>query len=139
MFDRYLELQKSELENLGGQKMAQEKRHQMEQQRYDALQFFHQSLGQHSPDSQGCTAISFQNRHAMRHHLRTLLDSQEQEVLLARLELDARQKALLSQFGKVKGLTRLQQKRQASEKAKERRQEQIQQDDWLNRVRGHTG
>lgn len=138
MFERYLEIQKSELEKLGGRKADQEKRHRMETQRYEALRFFHQSLGRHNPETHGCNAISFQNRHAMRHQLGVLLDSQEQEVLLARLELEACQKALLKQFGKVKGLARLQQKRQARDSARERRQEQIQQDDWLTRTRVHT-
>lgn len=138
MFERYLEIQKSELEKLGSQKAAQEKRHRLEQQRYEALRFFHQSLGRHNPDTQGCTAISFQNRHAMRHQMGVLLDSQEQEVLLARLELEAYQQALVRQFGKVRGLTRLREKRLAAERARARKQEQVQQDDWLNRTRART-
>lgn len=137
MFNRYLALQEEELETLGSQKMAQENRHRIEQTRYHALQFFHQSLGRYCPETHGVTAISFQNRQAMRHQLGVLLESQEQEVLLAQLELEVRQKALVNQFGKVKGLTRLQGQRQASVKARERRQEQIQQDDWVNRAPGH--
>lgn len=74
----------------------------------------------------------------MREQLGILLDSQEQEVLLARLELEARQKALLRQLGKVKGLSLLQEKREASARARVRRQEQAQLDDWLNRSRGRN-
>lgn len=138
MFERYLEIQQSELEKLGGQKAAQEERHRLEQQRYEALRFLHQSLGRHNPQTQGCRAINFQNRHAMRRQMDVLLDSQEQEVLLARLELEARQKALIRQFGKVRGLTRLQEKRLAADRARARRQEQIQLDDWIIRSRSHT-
>lgn len=66
MLERYLEIQKSELEKLGGQKAVQEERHRVEQQRYDSLQFFHQSLGRHNPDTQGLSCHQFpeQARHA---------------------------------------------------------------------------
>lgn len=138
MFNRFLQLQQQELENLGGQKQTMEQRHHVEQERYQALKFFHQNLGQHAPDHHGTTALSFQNRYAMRDQLGVLLDSQEQELTVAKLELDSGQQALLRQYGKVRGLNRLVEKKKQSERQNERRQEQRQQDDWLNGSRHRT-
>jgi hypothetical protein len=127
MLEQFLQMQQDQLDTLGVQKQAQEQRHQLEQSRYDGLKFFHDSLRQ----SRTSNALGFQNRTAMQGLLGILLDSQEQELALSDLELKAKQRELLAQFGKVKGLQRLQKNRSQLRLKKEKKQEQYQLDDWL--------
>lgn len=128
MFNRFLDQQQKTLERLGNDKQQQQQRHQQEQQRYDSLKFYVDSMASGASGN----ALVHQNRLAMRHQLNQLLDQQADELLLAGKELEARQQALLAQFGKVKGLELLVRRRQQQDQQRQRRQEQGQVDDWLN-------
>ena len=128
MFNRFLDQQQKTLERLGNDKQQQQLRHQQEQQRYDSLKFYVDSMASGASGH----ALVHQNRLAMRHQLNQLLDQQADELLLAGKELEARQRALLAQFGKVKGLELLVRRRQQQDQQRQRRQEQGQVDDWLN-------
>lgn len=128
MFNRFLDQQQKTLERLGNDKQQQQQRHQQEQHRYDSLKFYVDSMASGASGN----ALVHQNRLAMRHQLNQLLDQQADELLLAGKELEARQRALLAQFGKVKGLELLVQRRQQQDQQRQRRQEQGQVDDWLN-------
>ncbi|MCG8517624.1 flagellar FliJ family protein [Marinobacter sp. CA1] len=128
MFNRFLDQQQKTLERLGNDKQQQQLRHQQEQQRYDSLKFYVDSMASGASGN----ALVHQNRLAMRHQLNQLLDQQADELLLAGKELEARQRALLAQFGKVKGLELLVRRRQQQDQQRQRRQEQGQVDDWLN-------
>lgn len=131
MFDRFLDLQQEKLEQLGVDKQTRQTRHELEQQRYDSLKFFVDSMAHHETGS----ALYHRNRLAMKKQLGTLLDSQEQELLVAGLELDASRKALLAQYGKVKGLKSLKGRRDLQQRRRDKRAEQHQQDDWINGAR----
>ncbi|GAA3560946.1 flagellar FliJ family protein [Marinobacter xestospongiae] len=128
MFHRFLDQQQKTLERLGNDKQQQQLRHQQEQQRYDSLKFYVDSMASGASGN----ALVHQNRLTMRHQLNQLLDQQADELLLAGKELEARQRALLAQFGKVKGLELLVRRRQQQDQQRQRRQEQGQVDDWLN-------
>lgn len=73
----------------------------------------------------------------MRQQLSVLLESQEQEVALAKLELDQKQQQLLNQFRKVKGLEIYQKKWEKQLKSQQKRKEQLVADDWL--MQRHRG
>lgn len=128
MFNRFLKMQQDQLDSLSIEKQAQEQQRRIEQQRYDSLKYFHSSLSQYG----GTSALNFQNRTAMQAQLSVLLDSQEQELVLSDLQLQAKQKEVLAQFGRVKGLQKVQKKQQKVKAQRERKQEQLQLDDWLN-------
>jgi hypothetical protein len=127
MLHKFLQMQQDQLDALALEKQAQEQRRELERERYSGLKFFHDSLRQQS----STTALGFQNRTAMQTQLGILLDSQEQELVLSELELQATHKKMLAQFGKVKGLQGLQNKRLQVKRHKEKKQEQYQLDDWL--------
>src|SRR5690606_41993430 len=74
---------------------------------------------------------------SMRQQLSVLLESQEQEVALAKLELDQKQQQLLNQFRKVKGLEIYQKKWEKQLKSQQKRKEQLVADDWL--MQRHRG
>lgn len=131
MFTRFLDLQQEKLEQLGAEKQSQQARQQLEQRRYDSLKFFVDSMSQ----PEGGSALYLRNRLAMRSQLGTLLDSQEQELQLSELELQASQRALLTQYGKVQGLKLLQEKQAQDTAQRQKRAEQRQLDDWLNGAR----
>lgn len=130
MFNRFLEQQQDLLEQLGSDKQQKWQRFQLEQRRLDSLKQIHQELGLSGSST---TAFLQQNRLALRQQLSQLLDSQEQEVTLAKLELDHSQRQLLGQFRKVKGLEIYRQKQEKALELKGRRQEQRMLDDWVAR------
>lgn len=131
MLNRFLQMQEDQLASLAVERQAHEQRKQLEQQRLEQLQFFQNSLNQHC----GTHALSFQNRTAMQGLLGLLVDSQEQELLLSDLELQAKQREVLNQFGKVKGLQQLQKRQERRKTLRDKKQEQTQLDDWLNGAR----
>lgn len=131
MLRRYLDLQTDQLEKLGAEKQAEQQRYELEERRYHSLQALHESMahaGQHS-------SLFHQNRLTMRGLLGELRDNQEQELLVARLDFQHKQQALLAQFGKVKALEILGRKQARKRADKARRAEQHELDDWLSRPR----
>jgi len=127
MIDRFLDQQKRTLEEIATEKQKQWRQHELEQHRYLNLKAFHDELA-HGPEK---NALYHQNRLAMRQQLGVLLESQEQELALAKLELDQKQQLLLKQFRKVKGLEIYQKKAAKQLAVKDKRKEQQQADDWL--------
>lgn len=130
MLDRFTEIQQRSLEQRGLQQREQQERHQLERQRYDSLKML-QDQELPIPNN----ALSYQNQGRMRYQIGLLLDSQEQEVILAQKNHVLSQQALRAQFAKVKGLEVLAQRRAREKAVLVRRLEQRQTDDWLNRGR----
>src|SRR5690606_19799641 len=127
MIDRFLDQQKRKLEEIGSEKQKHWQQFELERNRYLQLRSIHDQLG-HGPEK---NALYHQNRLAMRQQLGVLLESQEQELALAKLELDQKQQLLLKQFRKVKGLEIYQKKAAKQLAVKDKRKEQQQADDWL--------
>lgn len=130
MLDRFTEMQQRFLEQRGQQQREQQERHQLERRRYDSLKM----LQDQAPPAAN-NALSYQNQGRMRYQIGLLLDSQEQEVILAQKNHVLSQQALRAQFAKVKGLEVLAQRRTREKALLARRLEQRQADDWLNRDR----
>ena len=133
MINRFLDQQKRKLEEIGSEKQKHWQQFELERNRYVQLQSIHDQLG-HGPEK---NALYHQNRLAMRQQLSVLLESQEQEMALAKLELDQKQQQLLTQFRKVKGLEIYQKKSEKQLQIQQKRKEQHVADDWL--MQRHRG
>src|SRR5690554_5366643 len=133
MIDRFLDQQKRKLEEIGSEKQRHWQQSELERNPDLQLPSIHDQLG-HGPEK---NALFHQNRPAMRQQLSVLLESQEQEVALAKLALDQKQQQLLNQFRKVKGLEIYQKKWEKQLKSQQKRKEQLVADDWL--MQRHRG
>lgn len=127
MIDRFLDQQKRKLEEIGSEKQKQWQQLELERNRYLQLRAIHEDLAYGTEKN----ALYHQNRLAMRQQLSVMLESQEQEVALAQLELDHKQQQLLNQFRKVKGLEIYQKKWEKQLQNQQKRKEQAVVDDWL--------
>ncbi|MED5526529.1 flagellar FliJ family protein [Gallaecimonas pentaromativorans] len=133
MFERFLARQQALLDELGQQKNHSRQQLEQHRQRFEILCEFDQSLGQ----VQSHSALFHQNRLALRGQLGELLASQRQEMELAQLDLNYQQQMLLRQFGKVKGLEGVQQKKDKEVLRQNERREQQQLDEWIS-ARGRS-
>lgn len=109
MLKSYLGLQQDALENMGKERQRLREDAMREEQRALRLQEVIVSL--HS-GSATFHPLLWQNKHQMDGQLRQLLAHQMQQSALARLDLERHEGEVLKQFGRVKGLELLLDKRE---------------------------
>lgn len=128
MLDKYLETEDRKLERIGSQKASHQQRKATELSRLESLEAIHDSMQQPLRSS----GLFLQNRSGIRDQLTNLAESQRQEIALAEAEIMREQANLVRQFGRVKALQMLREKRAKVKNAREKRVEQMQADDWTS-------
>lgn len=133
MLGKVLKNQQEQLEKLAADKLKVDEKLRQQQQRLAALTSLSQSLSQSTSQS----AFYHHNRVALSGQISRLLAGQQQDTELAELDVQRRQKVLMQQFGRVKGLEKLQHKQLLLAQRQEQRKEQKQLDEWLS-ARHHS-
>lgn len=128
MLDKYLETEDRKLERIGSQKASHQQRKATELSRLESLEAIHDSMQQPLRSS----GLFLQNRSGIRDQITNLAESQRQEIALAEAEIMREQANLVRQFGRVKALQMLREKRAKVKNAREKRVEQMQADDWTS-------
>ncbi|MCO4208805.1 lateral flagellar protein LfiJ [Aeromonas hydrophila] len=109
MLKSYLGLQQDALENMGKERQRLREDAMREEQRALRLQ---EVIGSLHSGSATFHPLLWQNKHQMDGQLRQLLAHQMQQSALARLDLERHEGEVLKQFGRVKGLELLLDKRE---------------------------
>jgi len=128
MINRLIEMHEKKLEELGADRVQEQARLRKEKERMENLVKLKDSMKQEKPES----ALLLQNRAGIRGQIDNLIGMQEHEVAAANANLNHKSQAVMSQFGKVKAFQTVESKKAALKTAREKRQEQIQNDDWIS-------
>lgn len=128
MLNRLIEMQERKLEKLGADRVQEQVLLEEEKQRMENLRKLKDSMGQTKPES----ALLLQNRAGIRGQIDNLIGMQEHKVAAANANLTHKSQAVMSQFGKVKAFQTVESKKAAVKAARDKRQEQIQNDDWIS-------
>lgn len=125
MLNAYLGLQQQALDEMGKERQRLRELAQREELRAFRLQEVIASLGQ----GQGFHPLLLQNRQQMDAQLRRLHAHQVQQSAMARLDLDRHELQLRQQFGRVKGLEGVLDRRALADRRLRESQEQRQLDE----------
>lgn len=125
MLKRFTDMQQRELEALGKNKGTLSQKLDLEKERLRQIKAVSESMKK--PLSQ--SSLYHQNHTMITDKVRSLVESQQQEVDLANLELQKAHESMIEQFGRVKGLQKVLKKRDRLETKKLDQSEQTQQDD----------
>ncbi|MGY3904038.1 lateral flagellar protein LfiJ [Aeromonas lusitana] len=126
MLKSYLGLQQDALESMGKERQRLRDLAMREEQRAVKLREVIDTL---QPGSASFHPLLWQNKQQMQGQLRHLLDHQLQQSALARVDLSRHEGQLLKQFGRVKGLELLLDKRELDKRQRHEAGEQRQLDE----------
>ncbi|MUG27994.1 lateral flagellar protein LfiJ [Aeromonas salmonicida] len=126
MLKSYLGLQQDALEVMGKERQRLREEAMREEHRALRLQDVISSL---SPGSATFHPLLWQNKQQMEGQLRHLLVHQVQQSALAKLDLERHEGQVLKQFGRVKGLELLLDKRNLAQRQQQESREQRQLDE----------
>lgn len=125
MLKKYTEMEKRTLEDLGASRNELNKKLEGHKKLLTQIEDGLQSMK--APSSQN--ALYLQNHSKITDRVRELVETQKQEVDLAYLELQRVHQSLVKQYGKVRGLEGVLEKKRKSEVKRLDKAEQSQQDD----------
>lgn len=128
MLNRFIDLQEQKLEKLGSSRVKEQARVRLEQDKMDRLQQLKREMVQKGSEN----ALLVQNRMGLSDQFDNLIGMQEHEVAAANATLKFIKKSMVNQFGKVKALQTVENKKATRRAAKINRAEQTQSDDWVS-------
>lgn len=130
MLNKFYENEKRSLEKLGTHKQSKKDIFDIESQRLNQIKSLYQNIDQPSTQS----SLYYQSQVQQRDNLRSIIEHQSKEMDLAKLEVDNAHMDMMKQFGKIKGLEGILNKRKAAEMSKSEKREQASQDELSARA-----
>jgi flagellar export protein FliJ len=128
ILNKYLTIEQRRLDEIGAEKVRQQSKKDIESDRLKNLEAVRDAMKQPLKAS----SLLLQNRYEIRDQLGTMVESQKQEVALANADIVLEQQKLIRQFGRVKAFQIIQKKKSEKMSAREKRIEQVQNDDWTS-------
>lgn len=125
MLKRFTDIQQRELEELGKNRGSLSHKLDIERERLRQIKAVSESMKR--PGSQ--SALYMQNHTMISDKVRSLIEIQQQEVDIANLEYQRAHDSMVAQFGRVKGLEKVLDRRHRLVRKRVDQWEQVQQDD----------